>query len=244
MKNISNSKEKFSNERYADHQALPGLDSFYKDKIYLYKIYKLLRGLEIKDRGSTKILEVGCADGSFLKILKDDGYDTYGIDVALKAVAKAQKYNINARQANVEKGIPFDDNYFSVIIAAEVIEHLYDTDKFLKELYRAVKPGGWLLISTPNLASLKNRLRLLIGKYPQYSEYRLGPNDAGHIRNYTVSTLVSHLKSHGWCPVKVTSPNILCPMTKPIPKFIKRTAIFLGDVFYTIGSHIVIMAKK
>lgn len=232
------------NRRYDNHKALSSVDSFFKDKVYLYKIYKQIENLDIDDKSGIKILDIGCADGSFAKLLKEKGFNVYGIDISEKAISRAVEAGIKASQCDVEQGINFPDNFFNIVIASEVIEHLYDTDYFLKEISRVIKGNGCLFISTPNLASLKNRIRLLMGKYPQHSEYRLTPDSSGHIRNYTVNTLKLQIIEHNWRIIKITSPNFLCPMTKNIPTFIKLVAIFLGELFYTLGSHIIITAKK
>ena len=233
------------NKRYGNHQALSSVDNFLKDKVYLYKIYKQIENLNIADYPQIKILDIGCADGSFARLLKDKGgHDVYGIDISQRAVDKALKSGIKAIQCDVEQGIDFPDKFFNIVIASEIIEHLYDTDYFLQEIKRITKKNSYLLLSTPNLDSLKNRFRLLFGKYPQYSEFRLGKNQAGHIRNYTVDTLKIQTKENGWQIIKIISPNFICPMTKNIPIFLKRIAIYLGDIFYTLGSHIIIVAKN
>lgn len=234
---------KFNNERYGDYQAMPSESNFFSDKVYLYKIFRELNRI-FAVRQSKRVLEIGCADGSFSVYLHNRGYDIEAIDIADDAVGRAVSLGINAKVCDIEQGLNFQDENFDAVVACEVIEHLYDTDYFIKEIRRVVKSGGYVFLSTPNLASLKNRLRLLFGKYPQYSEYNLGANSAGHIRNYTVETLVSQLRSAGFDVVKITSPNLLCPMTRQVPFFIKKIAMHLGDIFYNLGSHIIVVAKK
>lgn len=65
-----------------------------------------------------------------------------------------------------ETSCPADDNEFDVIVAADIIEHLVDTDGFLRELGRVLGPGGFLIVTTPNLAGWRSRLRMLLGKSP------------------------------------------------------------------------------
>lgn len=237
-------KYSFNEQRYRNYEALSSTDNFFTDRVYLYKIYRLIKSLDIVSEEKIKILEIGCADGTFAKVLKNDGYDVYGIDISKGAIDKALKLGVKAIQADIEQGIDFPDNFFDIVIAAEIIEHLYDTDRFLEQVNRTTKGDGYLFITTPNLASLKNRIRLLFGKYPQYSEFRLNQSAAGHIRNYTVDTLVQQMEENNWQIIKIASPNIICPMTRSIPFFVKKFAMFLGNIFYSIGSHIIIMAKK
>ena len=62
--------------------------------------------------------------------------------------------------------LKFPDNYFDVAFFGELIEHIYDLPTFFNEVKRVLKPGGFLALSTPNLAAWYNRILLLIGKCP------------------------------------------------------------------------------
>jgi hypothetical protein len=73
---------------------------------------------------------------------------------------------------------------------------LVDTTGFLDEARRVLAPGGMLVVTTPNLASFENRLRLLLGRYPIWVEFAL--SDQGHVRAYTLPTLSAHLRACGF----------------------------------------------
>ena len=68
---------------------------------------------------------------------------------------------MECKQADVTKGLPFDDNAFDAIVAMEIMEHIQDHEVFFKECHRILKPGGSVYISTPNILSLKSRSRFL-----------------------------------------------------------------------------------
>ncbi len=242
MNNINTSIKKFNKNRYADHSALISKENLMTDKVYLLKIFKEVK--RIFNNNKINILEIACSDGSFSKLLLNNGYYVTGVDISEESIKKALENGINAIVGDVEEGLNFPNETFDAVIACEVIEHLFDTDFFIQEMKRVIKKGGYLFISTPNLASLKNRIRLIFGGYPQYSEYNIGKNTAGHIRNYTPKTIILQLKEHDFEIIKLTSPNIIFPMTKNFPRFIKKIALCLGDIFPTIGSHIIVVAKK
>lgn len=64
------------------------------------------------------------------------------------------------------KQLWYDDNEIELAICEQVIEHLHNTDHFLNELYRVIKPGGHLLISTENLASIPNLFAMILQRAP------------------------------------------------------------------------------
>lgn len=109
--------------------------------------------------GSTgRLLDMGCGDGSFLATAKSRGWEVAGIEVtqvaARRAQAKVGKDNIF--QTLEEARYP--DHSFDVVTLWDVIEHLPDPVKTLRQLTRLLRPVGWLVISTPNAGSLLHSL--------------------------------------------------------------------------------------
>jgi 2-polyprenyl-3-methyl-5-hydroxy-6-metoxy-1,4-benzoquinol methylase len=85
-----------------------------------------------------------------------------------------------------------------VVIMAEVIEHLYTSpDRVLAFLYTLVKPGGRLILQTPNAVALGRRIAMLLGRNPfeLIREDRLNP---GHFREYTTGELMTYAIRHGF----------------------------------------------
>jgi len=117
-------------------------------------------------RGFRRVLDAGCCGGEIGGGLAAAGSAVFGIDFSRKALARATGVGIKVAQADIEAGLPFAPESFDCVVAAEIIEHLDDTDSFLKELKRILAPGGLLVISTPNLAWWLNRLRLACGRVP------------------------------------------------------------------------------
>jgi 2-polyprenyl-3-methyl-5-hydroxy-6-metoxy-1,4-benzoquinol methylase len=97
-------------------------------------------------------------------------------------------------RAQVEASLPFGEGTFAAVVAAEVIEHVFDTQSVVAELARVLQPGGWLLITTPNLVALSGRARLLLGQSPDNVEYDASPGTSGHIRYFTFDTLEKLLR--------------------------------------------------
>lgn len=104
---------------------------------------------------------------------------------------------------------PVVERQFDLVLAAEVIEHLpVNMELVLRFLARYVKPGGRLLIQTPNAVALKKRMVMLAGKNP-FEQIRkpgfVSLHGHGHIREYTIDELIGYGKANGlsvekkWC---------------------------------------------
>ncbi|MFC1907532.1 methyltransferase domain-containing protein [Chloroflexota bacterium] len=178
------------------------------------RIWKV-RGLLRKEQQAVdKFLDIGCFDGTishlFGSVLK--AKEIYGIDNSSKAIKAAKKTGIKAYELDIDKeDLPFEDNSFDAIFCGEVIEHLFDPDNLLDEVYRVLKPGGFCIITTPNLAGWRNRLVIIAGFQPYFSSaslrnYNVGKLTLGmdsgagreHIRNFTLRGLKGLLRLHNF----------------------------------------------
>ncbi len=108
--------------------------------------------LKSYDRG--RILDVGCGNGLFLSWMKELGWEVVGVEPDEKAVKVArEEYGLEVYQGTLES-IKFPDNSFDVITMSHVIEHVPDPLTLLYECKRILKPGGKLIVITPNIKSL------------------------------------------------------------------------------------------
>lgn len=130
----------------------PGSNSFFSLKRYA-ELYKLIELYVNKD---SKILDVGCALGGFLGFLKEKGHkELYGIDVIEEYVELSNNKNIEVGSVY---DIPFDDNFFDVIVLDHVLEHLVDLKSVIKELKRVLSREGFLLIGLPDASRYDNMI--------------------------------------------------------------------------------------
>jgi len=128
------------------------------------------------------LLDIGCNDGrATLNLIGAETakkLELHGLEVVPEMAAKASERGIQVEIGNADKPFPFGANEFDVITANQLIEHLQNQDAFLDEVYRVLKPGGFLLLCTPNLASWHNVVALFMGWQPFpmtiYSEKRAG----------------------------------------------------------------------
>lgn len=161
----------------------------------------IVDGLNLRRRS---ILDIGCNDGSFISILGNQDNLFHGLEINDWCVTESRKKGIDVKSYffDDKTPLPYGDGVFDLVIAGEIIEHIFDTDYFLNEVYRVLRPEGRFLISTPNIASFGRRLMLLLGINPIIE---LSPNEtesSGHIRYFTYRGLKTLLRKHGFEVVK------------------------------------------
>jgi 2-polyprenyl-3-methyl-5-hydroxy-6-metoxy-1,4-benzoquinol methylase len=158
------------------------------------RIRKLLALLEAEPCG--RLLDVGCAGGELASLLAARGFTVCGVETEPALADAARARGVDARTLDVERApLPWAEGAFDTVVAAELIEHVIDTDHVLGEIARVLRPGGALVLTTPNLASLENRVRLLFGRYPMWMD--VGVEGTGHLRYYTPRMLRRQLARHG-----------------------------------------------
>jgi 2-polyprenyl-3-methyl-5-hydroxy-6-metoxy-1,4-benzoquinol methylase len=123
-----------------------------------------------------------------------------GIDVSLSALRAATRRGLTCVRAQAETALPFMSESFVTVVAAEVIEHVFDTQGFVDECARILQPGGWLAITTPNLVALSGRAQVLLGRSPHNIEYDASRGTSGHVRYFTFDTLECLLRQAGLVP--------------------------------------------
>lgn len=115
-----------------------------------------------------KVLDVGCNDGEMMRLLRDSkGCDVTGVDVSETALELARAKGLNVLNQSAEV-LPFEDATFDVVILREVLVHIHEPVKALKEMRRVLKPSGFLLGSSPH-ANLERTL--WDDKHPHHRYY-------------------------------------------------------------------------
>jgi 2-polyprenyl-3-methyl-5-hydroxy-6-metoxy-1,4-benzoquinol methylase len=153
----------------------------------------------LRHRPNGRVLDVGCYDGAFTTRVLDDR--VVGVDVADVALHAARGRGLQPVRTQLESGLPFLAGSFATVIAAEIIEHVFDTQAVIAELARVVQPGGWLAITTPNLVALSGRAQLVLGRSPHNVEFDASEGTSGHIRYFTFDTLELVLRRAGLEPL-------------------------------------------
>lgn len=109
-----------------------------------------------------KVLDLGAGHGAFTKKLYDMGYDVHACDLFPELF---QFDKVECKKVDITDTFPYPDNTFDLVIAIEVSEHILDHELFFSETSRILKPNGRFYISTPNILSMKSRIRFLFGGF-------------------------------------------------------------------------------
>ena len=94
-------------------------------------------------------LDVGCGVGQVVGRLTQAGFEAWGVDVSEPSIARARKFSERCLLYDGST-LPFPDNHFDSVGALNVLEHVEAAEAFIKEAVRVAKPGGKVLISSPN----------------------------------------------------------------------------------------------
>lgn len=192
--------------------------------------------------GPQVIVDVGCGDGAATAEVSrlDPGNTVIGVDWSSTALARAAARGLTVVQGGASGGLPLADSSVDVVIMGELIEHLVDTDAAADEARRVLRPGGLLLLSTPNLAAWFNRGLICLGVQPVFSEVSLrgvygrpGREVAGHLRLFTLRALTQFLAARGFTCERVEGapyhdvPRPLRPLDRALCRWPSLSSILL-----------------
>ena len=113
---------------------------------------------------------------------------------------------------NLDEGIPDFLSKFDVIVAGELLEHIYFLNKFLQGIKKLLKPKGYFVLSLPNICALKSRVKMLFGKLPTYcadaDKYHEESGYTGHIRDFNVCEILYYLEINNWFVKEIGSTGL------------------------------------
>lgn len=148
-----------------------------------------------------KILDLGAGHGAFTKKLYDKGFDVSAGDLFPELF---HFDSIECKKIDITKTFPYEDNTYDLVIAIEVSEHIIDHENFFKEISRVLKPTGTLYLSTPNILSLKSRVRFLYtGFYYSFNKLEINNHDGlQHVASLTLDQYNYAAIKHNFKPAE------------------------------------------
>ncbi|MDI9640279.1 methyltransferase domain-containing protein [Oscillatoria amoena NRMC-F 0135] len=155
--------------------------------VYAYKNrhQQILSFIQKVAQPGAKILDIAAAQGNFCLSLAELGYNVTWNDLRSE-LAGYVKSKWEFGQINYQPGNAFELNIkdcFDVVLIAEVIEHVAHPNEFLKKVAQMVKPGGYIVLTTPNGGYLRNALPRFsdFSNTHQFEAIQFQPNADGHI---------------------------------------------------------------
>ncbi len=165
----------------------------------------------VRSYDPVRLLDAGCSAGDMTRALRYrcPGSKIIAIDIAECGDKVRQTVDAFYRVELGVQPIPVRDGYFDTVHCSEVLEHVFYTENMLRELARVTCKDGYLILTTPNLASWCNRLFVLLGLQPFLTDTGVEESDngnyltrasvpPGHIRSFTMRSLVCLLERTGW----------------------------------------------
>jgi SAM-dependent methyltransferase len=169
-----------------------------------------------------EVVDLGCGDGratqalvtglSGARVRAVEGYEPFRVAAAA--------LGLEALAGDLEGALPFDDDSIDLVVSNQVIEHLADTDSFVSEIRRVLRPGGLAVVSTENMASWHNVAALVAGfqpfsssnysnrRYPLGNPFGLHAGENGtvadgmlHRRIFTTRALRELFAAHGFAVI-------------------------------------------
>lgn len=118
------------------------------------------RSLKEKNIRSETVVDVGCGSGALWPYIADRFHHYIGVDIEPYAGFPGSGQFVRCNLESYQ--IPLPPASTDVVVAVETIEHLENPRAFFRELKRLLKPGGWLVVTTPNQLSLLSKLTLCL----------------------------------------------------------------------------------
>lgn len=188
----------------------------------------------LAERQHAAVLDIGCGAGEFsMRIAEKVATETIvGIERVWSFAQMASNRGVSAILGDANGLFPFKDEVFDVVTANQVIEHLNNTDVFIKEMRRVLKQDGYRIVATPNLSGLQNIISLIMGYQPPTAEvsdefsgcgnpFHPHQSSAGgwiaHRRLFTAAALKMLFELHGFKCERISGFGL-----HPLPLFISR----------------------
>ncbi|MEH2385319.1 MAG: class I SAM-dependent methyltransferase [Nostoc sp.] len=174
---------------------------------HLYLIKPLMEMISeyshrIENQQKLRILDIGCGNGSLSKLIAQHGYEVVGIEESGSGVKFASQTfpDCHFIQGTIYN-LPYAEigEKFDIVIAAEVIEHLFYPKELVRNAKECLKPNGRLIITTPYHGYLKNLILAVSGKMDKHFTTLW---DGGHIKFFSVATMTALLETENYTNIK------------------------------------------
>ena len=205
----------------------------------------LVKALPAQGAGR-RLLDVGCASGYLSAIFARRGYQVLGVERPGGA-GETFPAKVGLVEADLEQGLPRLDGAFHYVVCADILEHLRDPAKLLRQTWAVLEPDGRLVASLPNSGHLYFRLNVLFGRFPQDDK---GLFDRTHVRFYMWQGWVDLLRSGGFRVESVQPTGTPVGLALPslegtwLVNFLERLSYALARMWKTLFAYQFIVVAR
>lgn len=187
------------------------------------------------------LLDVGCGEGSFLKLAKQRGWNIKGTELS----SFAARYVTDFLNTNIFCGdLPdagYPENCFNAVTLWHVLEHVPDPMRYLKVIHEILRPGGLLVLAVPNVNNLMMRIAYRIVKRRKLKLFHRGEKEL-HLYHFSTKTIRSYLKKTGFACLKLSPDFGIIDRSKKfvnllalVPYYIAGVKIFNALEIYALS---------
>jgi SAM-dependent methyltransferase len=178
--------EQTHTDQWPEHAAAPNTHN---------RVLELVRQ-HLGELNGKKVCDLPCGAGAFSARLAQLGAVVTAVD--LEAVEPFYYDPAQRLLADANLPLPFADGEFDALVSIEGIEHLENPSFFLRECARVVKPGGWVIVSTPNVDSFQSRRSAFVHGFPKYFQPKTAERkDAWHLHPVDMTFMRGALRRAG-----------------------------------------------
>lgn len=176
-------------------------------------------------RGAS-VIDLGCGDGSLLKLLEEKGVEGEGIELSESGVSSARAKGLKVSQGRIDNGLGFPDKTFDLAICNATLQMVVYPESLLREMKRVARRQ---IVSFPNFAFILNRLDLLFnGRMPRVGLSGYEWYTTGHLHQLSVEDFRNFCLKDGWRILK--QHHFFSQSYLPLPR---RVPAGLANVFAT-----------
>ena len=247
---MSDKRQAYDEQYYIDRDAYyKNYKVDYSEDKYPIPMYKNILA-KIKELGHDggKLLEIGCSKGLFLHLADKQGFSVSGLDVSEYA-AKYIKDNFGFPVACCDiTDADFSDNFFDAIVMIDVIEHLENPAQVLKECCRVLRPGGLLVIDTPNENSLINLISFFLYKisFSRLKFFVRSNHDIEHLVYFSPKGIKKLLNTYSFEMLEVNFFNV-DPSLRGLNKIVNlgaRVIFYIADILRMQNKMLIFTRKQ
>lgn len=194
------------------------------------------------ETSETRLVEFGCGDGFLVEQVTAAFPETevHAIDISHTALERARRRAPDSRLIQSDAlTTPLAAQAFDIALCSEVLEHVPDDSGLLREILRVLRPGGYLVLTTPNLFTARNLLRKLIGREPKIEIFE-------HLREYSYPEIVTGIETAGFCILRFLSIGFYIPKMHWIfrSRRLSGLVFLLARVWPTRGRDFMFLGRK